>query len=153
MKEVTLDALAEIGTALSHSSRLRIMTLLRESDLYVCQIRAVLQIAASTLSVQLSVLRNAGLVTEQKQGRFILYGLTREEPLGSVVREILYLIGRDQQILDDARALAAIRRIAPDALCRMGLDLNVDRERRGCPRRAPSSLRRPAITPRQKSAS
>jgi DNA-binding transcriptional ArsR family regulator len=53
MKEVTLDALAGIGTALSHSSRLRIMTLLRESDLYVCQIRAVLQIAASTLSVQL----------------------------------------------------------------------------------------------------
>lgn len=123
MNEVTLDSLESVGGALGHKGRLRILALLREADLYVCQIRTVLGLAASTVSVHLAILRQAGLVAEQKEGRFVRYGLTGEEPLGSVVREILHLAKEDRQVVEDARLLDAVRRQPLDRLCRAGLDL------------------------------
>jgi DNA-binding transcriptional ArsR family regulator len=137
MKEVTLDTLAEVGAALAHPGRLRILALLREGDLYVCQIRTVLELAASTVSAHLAILRRNGLVTEQKQGRFVQYGLTDEEPLGSLVREILHLVKEDRQVIEDGRLLEAVRRVPLDRLCRAGLDLNaMGIEGRGCRRRS-----------------
>ncbi len=135
MNEVTLDSLESVGGALGHKGRLRILALLRETDLYVCQIRAVLGLAASTVSVHLAILRQAGLVAEQKEGRFVRYGLTGEDPLGSVVREILHLVKEDRQVVDDARLLDAVRRQPLDRLCRAGLDLTaLGIEGRGCRR-------------------
>jgi ArsR family transcriptional regulator len=123
MKEVTLNTLVDVGAALAHPGRVRILALLREADLYVCQIRTVLGLAPSTVSVHLAILRRSGLVTEQKQGRFVQYGLTDEEPLGSVVREILHLVKEDRQVATDAQLLAAVRRVPLDSLCRAGFDL------------------------------
>jgi DNA-binding transcriptional ArsR family regulator len=118
MTAVNLHALAEAGGALAHPGRLRILALLGDDDLYVCQIRAVLGLAAPTLSMQLAALRRGGLVAERKEGRFVRYGLTREEPLGRVVREIPHLVREDRQIQDDARVLEAVRRIPREDLCR-----------------------------------
>ena len=123
MQEVTLDTLGAVGGALGHTGRLRVLALLRESDLYVCQIRTVLGLAASTVSVHLAILRRAGLVAEQKQGRFVQYGLTDQEPLGSLVREILHLVKDDCRVLDDARLLESVRRVPLDRLCRGGLSV------------------------------
>jgi len=147
LNEVTLDALEAVGGALAHKGRLRILALLREGTLFVCQIRTVLALAPSTVSVHLAILRRAGLLTERKQGRFVEYGLTDEEPLGSVVREILHLVKEDRQVVDDGRLLEAVRRVSPDRLCRAGLDLSaMGIEGRGCrrPRPAPSQEHRVA---------
>ena len=65
MKDVTLDTLEAVGGALGHNDRLRILALLREGDLYVCQIRTVLGLASSTVSAHLAILRRSGLVAEQ----------------------------------------------------------------------------------------
>ena len=138
MKDVTLDVLEGVGGALAHKGRLRILALLREGDLYVCQIRTVLGLAPSTVSVHLAILRRAGLLTERKQGRFVEYGLTDEEPLGSVVREILHLVKEDPQVIDDGRMLEAVRRAPLDRLCRAGLDVRAAGiEGRACKRRSP----------------
>ena len=123
MNEVTLDTLEAVGGALANKCRLRVLALLREADLYVCQIKAVLGLAGSTVSVHLAVLRRGGLITERKQGRFVEYGLTDEEPLGSVAREILYLVKDDPQVVADARLLEAVRQLPLDRLCRAGCDL------------------------------
>ncbi len=123
MKEVTLDALVDAGAALAHPGRLRILALLGEGGLYVCQIRSVLGFAASTASAHLAVLRRAGLVSEEKFGRWVQYHLTGEQPIGSVLREILLLIRDDRQVTTDAALLAAVRRVPVDRLCRAGLDL------------------------------
>ena len=122
MREVTLDTLAQIGAALGHPGRLRILALLREGALYVCQIRTVLGFPASTVSVYLAVLRRAGLVREEKSGRWIQYRLTSEEPVGSVVREILHLAKDDSRVIADAGLLNAVRRVPVEGLCRAGLD-------------------------------
>jgi ArsR family transcriptional regulator, arsenate/arsenite/antimonite-responsive transcriptional repressor len=122
MNAVTLDTLEAVGGALGHKGRLRILALLRESDLYVCQIRTVMGLAASTVSAHLGILRRGGLVSEQKEGRWVRYGLTHEEPLGSVVREILHLVREERQVVADAGLLASVRRMPVEGLCRGGLD-------------------------------
>ena len=83
MKEITLDTLVEVGAALANPGRLRILALLGEGGLYVCQIRSILNLAASTVSAHLAVLRRAGLVSEEKWGRWVQYRLTSEEPSGA----------------------------------------------------------------------
>lgn len=123
MNDVTLNSLATIGAALAHPGRLRILALLREGGLYVCQIRSVLGLAASTVSVHLAVLRRAGLVNEERSGRWVHYRLAREEPVGSVVREVLHLVKDDRQVTADSQLLAPLRRVPVDRLCRAGLDL------------------------------
>jgi ArsR family transcriptional regulator, arsenate/arsenite/antimonite-responsive transcriptional repressor len=148
VNDVTLDTLEAVGGALGHKGRLRILALLREGDLYVCQVRTVLGLAASTVSVHLAILRRGGLVTEQKQGRFVQYGLTDEEPLGSLVREILHLVKEDRQVIEDARLLEAVRRLPLDRLCRAGLDLAaIGIEGRGCRRRGPAPAQEHRVAP------
>ena len=72
-------------------------------------------------------------------GSLVQYRLTDEEPLGSVVREILHLVKEDRQVIDDARLLEAVRRVPLDRLCRAGLDLTaLGIEGRGCRRRRPA---------------
>jgi ArsR family transcriptional regulator, arsenate/arsenite/antimonite-responsive transcriptional repressor len=151
MNDVTLDTLEAVGGALGHKGRLRILALLRESDLYVCQIRAVMGLAASTVSAHLGILRHSGLVSEQKEGRWVRYGLTDEEPLGSVVREILHLVKEDRQVIEDARLLDAVRRMPLEGLCRAGIDLTaMGTEGRGC-RRRPAPAQDPRVAPTTRS--
>jgi ArsR family transcriptional regulator, arsenate/arsenite/antimonite-responsive transcriptional repressor len=148
MNDVTLDTLEAVGGALAHKGRLRILALLRDSDLYVCQIRTMLGLAASTVSAHLGILRHGGLVSEQKEGRWVRYGLTDEEPVGSVVREILHLVKEDRQVIDDARRLEALRRVPLDRLCRAGLDLTaMGIEGRKCRRRSPPSAHSKRVAP------
>ena len=152
MNDVTLDTLEAVGRALAHKGRLRILALLREGDLYVCQIRTVLGLAPSTVSAHLAILRRSGLVAEQKQGRFVQYRLTDEEPLGSVVREILHLVKEDRQLIDDTRLLQAVVGVPLDRLCRAGLDLTAMRnEGRGCQRRRPAPAHERRVTPATRS--
>lgn len=123
MDDVTLGGLEAIGGAVAHRARLRILALLREGDVFVCQVRRVLTLAPSTVSVHMAVLRRAGLIAERREGRFVRYSLTAEEPLGSVVRELLYLVKDDPQVTEDARRLEALRRIAIESVCRGGRNL------------------------------
>jgi arsenate reductase/ArsR family transcriptional regulator len=152
MNDVTLDTLVAVGGALANPARLRILALLREGDLCVCQIRTILGLAPSTVSVHLAILRRSGLVAEQKQGRFVQYGLTDEEPLGSLVREFLHLVKEDRQIIDDARLLEGVRRVALDRLCRAGLDLSaMGIEGRGCRRRRSAPAQEHRVAPATRS--
>ena len=148
MRDVTLATLAQIGAALAHPGRLRILALLREGALYVCPIRTVLGFPASTVSVHLAVLRRAGLVGEEKFGRWIRYRLTSEEPMGSMVREILHLAKDDPHVIADADLINAVRRVPVDGLCRAGFDLaKLGLVGPGCRRRTKLAVTSPGDAP------
>jgi ArsR family transcriptional regulator len=70
MKKI-LDALK----ALSDETRLRIINLLYEKELCVCDIMEVLQINQTKVSRHLSYLKNAGLVNDRKQAQWVHYSL------------------------------------------------------------------------------
>jgi DNA-binding transcriptional ArsR family regulator len=49
--------------------------MLTSGELCVCQVTEVLQLAPSTVSKHMSILRQAGLVEARKEGRWIYYRL------------------------------------------------------------------------------
>ncbi|MDP2939422.1 MAG: metalloregulator ArsR/SmtB family transcription factor [Candidatus Omnitrophota bacterium] len=62
--------------ALSDETRLRIMVLLTEEELCVCQLEWALNLTQAKVSRHLTVLKNAGLVQDRREGLWIFYSLT-----------------------------------------------------------------------------
>lgn len=70
--------LIQILKALSDETRLRILNILRDGPLCVCEIEAILEISQSNASRHLSKLTNANLVNYYKEAKFIYYKLDHE---------------------------------------------------------------------------
>jgi len=82
--------LARIFQALSDVNRIRILKMLEKRSLCVCEITAILKLATSTVSKHLSILRNAGFVTDAKEGKWINYSLI-ESPSSPYIDQLLPL--------------------------------------------------------------
>ena len=67
---------------LSDPIRLRIIKLLvlQEAELCVCHLTSALALPQSTISRHLSILRNAGLVTARRDGKWMYYGISSRVP-------------------------------------------------------------------------
>jgi ArsR family transcriptional regulator len=61
--------------ALSDETRLRILCLLLDGELCVCDIMAVLQLPQSTVSRHLAYLKNAGWLNDRRCGVWIYYSI------------------------------------------------------------------------------
>jgi ArsR family transcriptional regulator len=70
-----MEELATIFKALSDETRLRIVKLLEQGELCVCDIVAALGIIQPKVSFHLNVLWEAGLVKDRKQGKWMHYSL------------------------------------------------------------------------------
>ena len=64
---------AQIFKALADETRLRILALLIEGELCVCEIMAALELPQSTISRHLAYLRNSGWVSDRRQGVWMYY--------------------------------------------------------------------------------
>jgi ArsR family transcriptional regulator, arsenate/arsenite/antimonite-responsive transcriptional repressor len=69
---------ARLFHALSDETRLRILERLRGGERCVCEMTDALDAAQSRLSFHLKVLKDAGLVTDRREGRWMYYTLGRE---------------------------------------------------------------------------
>lgn len=65
--------------ALSDETRLRIINLLYEKELCVCDIMETLQITQTKASRHLSYLKNAGLVTDRKHAQWVYYSIINDD--------------------------------------------------------------------------
>ncbi len=63
--------------ALSDETRLRILVLLSERELCVCQLESALGLSQVKVSRHLTVLRNAGVVNDRREGLWVFYSLTK----------------------------------------------------------------------------
>jgi ArsR family transcriptional regulator len=70
-----LRELVKVFKALSDSNRIRILKMLEIRPLCVCEITEVLKLATSTVSKHLSILRDAGFIIDQKEGKWVNYYL------------------------------------------------------------------------------
>lgn len=68
-----LDRAVTLFHALSDSTRLAILEMLRGGEQCVCDLQEDLDAAQSRLSFHLRVLREAGLVADRKEGRWSYY--------------------------------------------------------------------------------
>ncbi len=106
--------------AIGDQSRLRILMALHKGELCVCQIVELLQLAHSTVSKHLSILKAAELVTARKQGRWIYYDLAQKDLPGfsfSLIDSMLTELGRTAHAREDSRRLKDILSIDPEVLC------------------------------------
>jgi len=78
LEDITAMRLAETFKALSDPSRVRIVSLLAEAELCVCDIAAALAMSQSAVSHQLRTLRDLQLVRWRREGRQIFYTLDDE---------------------------------------------------------------------------
>lgn len=65
--------------ALSDQTRIRIIKLLEHGELCVCDIGAALGMSQPKVSFHLGVLKNAGLLKDRKQGKWVHYSLDESE--------------------------------------------------------------------------
>ena len=73
-----LSRAVELFHALSDETRLEIVQRLRGGERCVCDLTDLLEAAQSRLSFHLKVLKEAGLVSDRREGRWIHYSLNRE---------------------------------------------------------------------------
>lgn len=124
MSDETLDRTVDVFKALAHPVRLRVLAMLRDGELCVCQLTAVLRLAPSTVSAHLAELRRAGLLAERKQGRWVHYRLSLEPPAtAKVLAELWERVGTDPEVRADARLLKSLKRVSLETLCCAKLDL------------------------------
>jgi ArsR family transcriptional regulator, arsenate/arsenite/antimonite-responsive transcriptional repressor len=101
-------------------TRTRILKLLEDRELCVCQIQAVLKLAPSTVSKHLALLKSAGLVEDRREGRWIHYRLESSSANLSA-KGVLFLLrdvlDRDPKILEDRRRLKQVLRMPLAEVC------------------------------------
>ena len=95
---------AKTFQALSDPNRLRILKMLEVRPLCVCEIQSVLNLAASTVSKHLSILRDAGFLTDRREHKWVIYSLDRSNN-DSLVQQLQTLVesqfGVDEIVRED----------------------------------------------------
>lgn len=111
----------DVTRALADESRIRTLLALRQGELCVCQITEMLDLASSTVSKHMALLRQARLVESRKEGRWIFYRLP-DEP-STVVKQALEWVGHSleevPEINHDRKLLEEIVCLEPEALCQL----------------------------------
>ncbi len=75
MSTPAADALQKVFKTLADPTRVRILRLLEQEELIVGELMAVLGMAQSRVSRHLAILREAGLLTDRRDGTFVAYRL------------------------------------------------------------------------------
>ena len=76
--EEKLYDLAELFKVFGDSTRIRILYVLFESEVCVCDLAAVLNMTQSAISHQLKILKQSKLVKSRREGKSIFYSLDDE---------------------------------------------------------------------------
>lgn len=94
---------AQLFKAFSDETRLRILGLLLDGELCVCELIAILGLPQSTVSRHLAYLKNSGLVRDRREGIWMHYQLAAGD--GSLHKCLLELLEKDlsalPRVLDD----------------------------------------------------
>ena len=96
------DTASDIFTALAHPTRRQILQDLKDGELAAGEIAAKFSATGPTISRHLSVLRQAGLVTERRDANRIIYSLAGER-LALSVGDFLSTVCPEQIVLREVR--------------------------------------------------
>lgn len=108
---VTMKTFIRIMKALSDPNRVRVLKLLQEGELCVCEIQKVLGLAQSTVSKHMKLLEDAGLVDRKRQGTWMIYSLADE----SETEYAQIMLSELHHWLDNDEELNRMRKALPEA--------------------------------------
>ena len=105
-----MEDLMSVFKALTDETRLKIIKLLEQGELCVCDIVAALDMQQSRVSFHLGVLKEAGLIQDRKQGKWTHYRIQD----GDVFRRMLILTTLEKVpesvMSEDRKRLVAFRK-------------------------------------------
>lgn len=103
--------------ALSDSNRLRILKMLQTRPLCVCEITDILELATSTVSQHLKILKEVGFILEEKEGKWVNY-LINPQPgdprISTLLASLDYWIADQAVIIADKKKIISADR---NAIC------------------------------------
>jgi len=82
LDEEALSSEVKIFKAFADINRLKIVKLLKEGELCVCELTVALDNSQSTVSHHLSILKNAGVIKERKEGKWSYFRLSDGAVIG-----------------------------------------------------------------------
>ena len=103
----------KVMKALSDPNRVKIIKMLQQRVLCVCELKAALDLAQPTVSKHLKLLEEAGLVESAKDGLWVNYRLTNGNSspyAATVLGNLRHWLNEDMQIADLIEKLPTIRR-------------------------------------------
>ena len=119
MKELLLTA-----KAFADPTRVRVLAALRKGELCVCELCDALAVSQSTHSTHLQAIRDAGLVSTRKQGKWKYYAITRaaSSPVGTLFRLFATSVTQDGALLRDRKRLTRRLSLRNNGACCIGLE-------------------------------
>lgn len=105
-----IPTLAELLRAAGDPIRLRILNILRQGSICVCDLQEVLNLAQPTVSRHLAVLRSVGLVLDTRRGNRVLYSLAPASwPSLQAIFELLEKCSSHEEAMqNDLRVLESV---------------------------------------------
>ena len=109
METTLFQAQSNLFKALNHPVRLAILEVLREDEAYVCHLEAALGQRQAYISQQLSVLREAGIIHDRRDGWNVYYRV--KDP------KVFDLIDISRQLLFEQAEIVAVTLKPEDCPC------------------------------------
>lgn len=100
-----MNDLVTIFKALSDETRLRIIKLLERGELCVCDITAALDMVQPKVSFHLGTLKEAGLIKDRKQGKWIHYSMNETDLFKRMLMVSICEKGNGKLIAEDKKRL------------------------------------------------
>lgn len=104
--------MSTVFKALADPTRRRVLYLLRQGPLSAGELADHFPVSKPTMSAHFAVLREAGLIQGDKQGKAVIYRL-RMSVLEEALMEFTQLFGLDLAPRADTRAAPAVRKETP----------------------------------------
>jgi len=103
----------KIFKALSDTSRLRILKALQSRYLCACELRELLDLANSTVSQHLKILKEVGFIIEEKDGKWVNYKInpnSNDQRINRVLSSLDFWINDEVMIIRDKVKLKKLDR-------------------------------------------
>lgn len=105
-----MNKLTKVFKILSDENRLRMIVLLYQEELCVCELMDILGIPQSRISQNLSKLRDLNLVDDERKDKFVFYSLKRDNKiLTDVLKHIMEDLEFYPQLVVDKKVLKTKR--------------------------------------------
>jgi ArsR family transcriptional regulator len=105
--------------ALSDPNRIRIMKMLSERELCMCEVREMLDLSNSTVSKHLTILRDTRLVLDAKDGKWVNFRLndtSEHKFIRAVINLMKNSFDDDKMVQED---LKKVRRVDRKKICHL----------------------------------
>lgn len=114
---MAMDALVRFAHALADETRVRILHLMAEEALCVCELADILEMPASSVSSHVQVIRQAGLLASERCEKWIYYRLERKYRSLFATLAKFFALPADAVLRADARRTKARLAVREESCC------------------------------------